>query len=175
MEPYSPMLSSSLFSLAPYICKVPNEFNLKLNIMSTVSTQYHVYDYYSKKYNVKNKWLTRISECLDGVGIILVCNSFIFNKCMRNSINNIDKSIILFYVSSKLTSNIEIVKHHQYFISLIKSSLINPKILLPWALSITGLRDYFRSGLVWNTYNRIVWHVGTTLYLCTGSEILLRK
>ena len=116
-------ISSFSFSLIPYIFNTPNFMNPRLHLLSICSSQYHIVsDYIGNNYDITNKnskianFILKVSECIDGAGIILLSNPFIFNNIVHN-FHKLDYNVILFYITTKLTSNVEIMKKISFLLS----------------------------------------------------------
>jgi len=167
-------ISSLSFSLIPYLFNTPTFVQTRLNILSLASSSYHIISEFRALKNNENNEMSdftkRLIEGLDGSSIILVCNPFIFD--ITNNFHNIDINLVLFYLSTKLTIDSEIIKKIMYISSHAKLVWFYPKLIIPLILSqmsfykqyILDKNDKYGTE-VWNPYNRYFWHISNAIFV----------
>jgi hypothetical protein len=117
---------------------------------------------------------------MDGSSIILLCNPFIFN--ITQNFHNIDISLVLFYLSTKLTSDLEIVKKIIYTSTHAKIMFCYPDLIIPHILAqMSFYKQYLLdkndkpSTDIWDPYNRYVWHINNAIFIGFGMKYLYIK
>ena len=189
-------ISSLSFSLIPYLFNTPTFVQTRLNILSMISSTYHIISEYRVLKNVEknekneknenNKlsdFTKRFFEGIDGSSIILLCNPFIFN--ITKNFHNIDISILLFYLSTKLTSDLEIVKKIIYMSTHAKIMCFYPELTIPHIFAqISFYKQYItdkpdkcdKYGTeIWDPYNRYIWHINNAIFIGFGMKYLYIK
>lgn len=185
--PYTCGLSSIAFGVIPYMFRVPPIIRRNALIMAACSAQYHILE----EYRHLNRRLTngavsvmdnddddndddacndtsntdtmvdRVSGCIDGVGIVLMVTSLMTTP--RTSI-----ALAMFYASTNLTSNLEMVKTAAFGTSVISTGMRSPITLVPMMVSMCGLYHQRVNGGRWNHWNRAIWHLGNIMYIVVG-------
>ena len=161
---FSHGISSYLFSVIPYFYDVPLHIQFKLKLLSLCSSQYHILDLYHKRNIPNNLLFKKIIECIDGIGIISTINSLLSYRFFTNHFNQMNTGIVLFYISTKLTADSEIVKKLVYGVGFMKTVYDRPMAIVPMTVAGYGFYDYYKN-LDWNHYNRNIWHIRNAIYV----------
>tara|TARA_B110000967_G_C18799159_1_gene517474 strand:+ start:110 stop:634 length:525 start_codon:yes stop_codon:yes gene_type:complete len=161
---FSHGFSSYLFSTIPHFYNIPSHIQFKLKLLSLCSSQYHILDLYRKNNYPNSILFKKIIECIDGIGIISVINTVLSYRLYTNHLNQMNTGIILFYISTKLTANSEVVKKLVYGIGFLKTVYDRPIAIVPMTVAGYGFYDYYKNDN-WNHYNRTIWHLGNTIYV----------
>jgi len=170
--PYTSGLSSLSFSMIPHLYDISPILARNTRILSLCSAQYHIYTEYCRRYNryrlCSKSTKQRISEGIDGMGIVLTSSSAFTSE--PTSI-----ALTLFYLSCKLTSNIDLVKNIIYGIAVVHGVYRAPVVFIPWIVGAGGFYHYKTTGHRWNHWNRTLWHIGNSLYIGIGCRLLYQN
>jgi len=158
-------ISSFLFTIMPlYFTCIPNHILLRLYLLSINSSIYHIVEYNNMN-NVK-----QYAQLMDGVGIILVCNTFLLPPHYIN-ITLLDIFAVVLHYVLKLRLNEECIKKCIYIAVFIKMGYECPISVIPFMCGFCGYLHsiYYKS---WNHYNRTIWHIGNAGFIGFSSNCL---
>ena len=158
-------ISSFVFIIMQfYFVDMPQHIRVRLYVLSVNSSLYHIVEYN----NMNN--LKQYAQLLDGIGIILVCNTFLLPPHYVN-ITVLDIFAILIHIVLKLQFNDECMKKIIYIDVFIKMGYQCPKSAIPFLYGVCGyLHSVYSKS--WNHYNRTIWHIGNALFIGFASNCL---
>jgi hypothetical protein len=158
-------ISSFLFTIMQlYFAHLPHHIRLRLYLLSINSSLYHIVEYN----NMNN--LKQYTQLLDGVGIILVCNTFLLPPHYIN-ITVLDMFAVLIHIFLKLRLNEECIKKMIYVAVFIKMGYECPISAIPFLCGFCGYLHSVHTKS-WNHYNRTIWHIGNALFIGFSSNCL---
>ena len=158
-------MSSFLFTIMQlYFTHLPQHIRVRLYVLSLNSSLYHIVEY-----NNMNK-VKQYAQLLDGVSIILVCNTFLLPPHYVN-ITVLDMLTVLLHTVLKLQLNDECIKKMIYIMVFIKMSYECPISAIPFLCGFCGyLHSIYTKS--WNHYNRTIWHIGNAGFIGFSSNCL---
>lgn len=158
-------ISSFLFTIMQlYFTHMPQHIRVRLYVLSLNSSLYHIVEYNN---------MTKVkpyAQLLDGVGIILVCNTFLLPSHYIN-ITLFDIAAVLTHTVLKLQFNDEWVTQMIYVAVFIKMGYECPISVIPFICGFSGYLHsiYYKS---WNHYNRTIWHIGNAGFIGFSSNCM---
>ncbi len=161
----TPGISSYCFTIMQlYFTCIPNHIQMRLFVLSLNSSIYHIVE----SNNITN--LKQYAQWMDGVGIILVCNTFLIPPNNLN-LTILDIVAIVLHTALKMRLNDEGIKKIIYFAVFIEMAYKCPISTIPFLCGFCGYLHsvYYRS---WNHYNRTMWHIGNAMFIGFSSNCL---
>lgn len=158
-------ISSFVFIIMPlYFTHMPHHIRLRLYVLSVNSSIYHIVEH-----NNMNK-CKHGCQLLDGVGIIMVCNTFLLPQ------HNIylmlfDICTVALHSVLKVWFNDECIKKMIYLAVFIKMSYVCPISAIPFLCGFCGYLHSVHNNS-WNHYNRTIWHIGNALFIGISSNCM---
>ena len=147
-----------------YFTHMPHHIRLRLYVLSFNSGLYHIVEH-----NNMNKYKP-CTQLLDGVGIILVCNTFLLPQHNTN-LMFFDICVVALHTVLKLQLNEECIKKMIYLAVFIKMGYECPISAIPFLCGFCGyLHSVYSKS--WNHYNRTLWHIGNALFIGFSSNCL---
>lgn len=162
----TPGISSYLFTIMQlYFTCIPNHIQTRLFVLSLNSSIYHIVE----SNNINH--LKQYAIWMDGVGIILVCNTFLLPPHYINLTVLLDLVAVVLHTVLKMRFNDERIKKIIYFAVFIKMAYKCSISTIPF---LCGFCGYLHSVYIksWDHYNRTLWHIGNALFIGFSSNCL---
>ena len=163
-------LSSCSFPIISHIVKTPFHVKYILYVLGGASMLYH--------YNCELRELFKIDnddiqnnfdnlqlyfECLDGIAITLLSNSFFWKG--NYYLFPIQIFTVSSYIFSKLFYNSDIIKQIMYVFSTQHLAWKYPINSISLILGLFGYADFCMNNHIWKMPSRYIWHVGNACFI----------